>query len=944
MLSNTLDLFYILKLNTDFIIKNNLNIKLSYEEANNKNYIVALGDSQLFSFLREIKNEKENVKKIHELKNLIKIIERQPNSKQNSQQLHILQKELKYLTFIPDILSIKTNTTKKDYKYICKNKVKITFTLYDKTYEITYVRLCAGAGQLRRNSSIFVNEEYYQSLETRMMCGLTKSRIGKINLAKFSAYFALYTSATRKVTTPNICVIPDFEYTLKNQLVDWIYDTDNGEKNIEERTIDFNINAFDGAGIISPKMAKIWTNDLSLNYLPSSFIIRSAWIKGLVSVFDFHEFAEKIANKKYIIDVWGDKWDINNIDMILTASQFKMYKKYNSWNEYIYYHKIYHHIFSVARVNKKENNKYTELNYQYIQTNNFTNESICSIASYSKNIIQKVLDKDYMYTMLYLNPNTEINNFDDMSINDMFGIALSYCPLIMNDKYFQDKIFRDMKNKIDKMKIGKILVSGCYEFTIPDLYALAEHAFGLPVKGLLPENSLWNYRWVNEGAEKVTSMRSPLVAPSENRLLNVYHNDKCNYWFKYIYSGNIYNIWDMTLIAESDADYDGDLTMTSNNNDLINAVGYNKKVITYEKKKSQEHKLNMNNFASMDTKSFNSKIGVITNIASNMISLSSIYDKDSEERKELEKRIKLLRFFQGSAIDSTKGDIFVPPPKYWSKKLKYIQSNKSLSEEELQKIKDKNKIISFNNKICVNKKAYFFIYIYPKLKEEYDAHIKNYKILCKQLFGISLNQLFEKQNRTEEENKFIKKYYYYMPVVKNNCIMNQLAYYIEDMELNFKYRKNINNFDYTLFLSPYFIPQKSKITKVRTIISQCLLKQSKQLYSLFDDTILLDKDSIEETENYIFQNTLLEMKEQLYNISSNYQDISNYIIYCFYNYFNNKSKSFMWSIAGKHIIQTLQSKANVFYALEESNNKNNIEYLGKYYNLIEKEVNHDSIR
>ena len=50
------------------------------------------------------------------------------------------------------------------------------------------------------------------------------------------------------------------------------------------------------------------------------------------------------------------------------------------------------------------------------------------------------------------------------------------------------------------------------------------------------------------------------------------------------------------------------------------------------------------------TKSFNSKIGVITNIASNMISLKSIYKSESDEYKELDRRIKLLRYYQGTAI------------------------------------------------------------------------------------------------------------------------------------------------------------------------------------------------------------------------------------------------------------------------------------------------------
>jgi hypothetical protein len=65
---------------------------------------------------------------------------------------------------------------------------------------------------------LFVNTELYNDLEAIMMCGLDKKKVGKINLAKFSAYYALYSSATNKVTTPRICVIKDFKHILKVKL------------------------------------------------------------------------------------------------------------------------------------------------------------------------------------------------------------------------------------------------------------------------------------------------------------------------------------------------------------------------------------------------------------------------------------------------------------------------------------------------------------------------------------------------------------------------------------------------------------------------------------------------------------------------------------------------------------------------------------------------------
>ena len=52
--------------------------------------------------------------------------------------------------------------------------------------------------------------------------------------------------------------------------------------------------------------------------------------------------------------------------------------------------------------------------------------------------------------------------------------------------------------------------------------------------------------------------------------------------------------------------------------------------------------------AAMDVRSFNSVIGGITNMASNFIAMQKNFPVSSKEYQELERRINLLRFYQGS--------------------------------------------------------------------------------------------------------------------------------------------------------------------------------------------------------------------------------------------------------------------------------------------------------
>lgn len=552
-------LFYTMKVNTSDIISNNYYIKDNFDLLRKNGKIISLGDNQLLRFIRRIKNIDFNQEEIVELFNKKKEIQLNDKSKKNSKKICDIQNIINEKLFVPDLVSVRCDTTRKDYKDICKNGFVIDVTINENNYKIKYKRLCAGAGQLRRNTAMFVNEELYDLLYTIMMCGLSKERIGKINLAKFNAYFSLYSSAINKVKTPRICVIKDYEYTLKNQNVVWINRESDGNFDTENRCIDIDINAFDGAGMISPDMALKWKEDLTLDYLPSSFIIRAPFIKGLVSVFDFKKFAKEVAHKESIKDIYGVEYNINDIDVILTSSQFKMYKKYQNFQEYMYFFKKYNHIFGVTRVTKKENDFMTTLNYQYIQTNNFTEESIKSLADYTVDYLKKVMSGDKLFALLLMLGKQDIgSSAKEIEDNTDSNIAkaLMYNDTIINDSYIRSKISKMIEKKVKQAKIGKIYVEGSYDFAIPDLYAMAEHAFGLDVKGLLSAGECWNKRWVDKKSKVVTLMRSPLVTPGENRKLNICFNEKCKEWFKYIYSGNIYNIWDTTIIGESDADFD----------------------------------------------------------------------------------------------------------------------------------------------------------------------------------------------------------------------------------------------------------------------------------------------------------------------------------------------------------------------------------------------------
>lgn len=926
------DLFYIFKLNISDIVKYNLNINIPFKDAKRRGWIVSIADNQLLKFIRDIKNinfglQKNTLQELYKKRNDLKSL---PKSKENSKDIAKYQKKIDDILFVPDIISVHANTSKKDYISIAKESFKVN--------NITFKRLCAGAGQLRRNTVLFVNEELYDNLEKIMMCGLTKKRIGKINLSKFSAYYSLYTSSVSFIRTPRVCVVPEYENILKNQQVEWIDVGEDGKRFIETKNIDVKQNVFDGSGLVSFEMADLWNKDLGIvGYSPSSYIIRSSWIKGLCTVFDWKRYARDVAKKEYIKDVWGNKKHVDDIDVIISTSQFKMWSKYNSWEEYIEYQNKYGHTWGCSRVNKRVDNHLSTLNYQYVQSNNFTPKTIKELASFSVNWVKDVCLGGRIYGLLYLlgvhERDKDIGEIEKQSGMDIVN-ALMYCEDILKDTYVKNRIYRAIQKKIDQIKIGKLLVEGSYEFAIVDPYLYCEYIFGDKPKGLLKEGQLWQRRWIDKGSKEVALFRSPLISQNENNVLKVYSDDICEDWYSRISSGVIINGWDTTFMRASDGDADGDLLLTTDNQYVLDAVDRDLKPIAYNPAMTKSQTLTYNNLVSMDTKSFNTKIGFITNLATTFFCLRSTYDENSKEYKNLTDRINLLRYYQGSAIDAGKGNLYTPPPSYWRKYTKVDWKNDS---EEVRQEK------FYNNKLSGKKKGYFMCYIYPDEMERYSKYKKSAEKVCRGMYGCKLNELFNKNNKSEEEKKFLRNYYKYMPVLTNSSIMNQLCWYVESIDFDLKFFRQKEKFDYRILMNDEIEIDKNSEVYANVL---SILKKYHHVYRIntrnrnrvFEEYDIYENDKIDKDEFYkdIDEEHFIlfdEAKNDLFSVCSSKKELCNYVIEISYKHFKSKSKGILWAVCGKEIVNNLKSKYKIAYFPVRTDAKNGVEYLDRYYTL-----------
>lgn len=542
------NLYQILKLSSTFICENNFEIKnYSKKRAAMDGALVSIGDNILFDRIRDYRGDKRTPKEIFTDIQGYREQLRRCKKEGKLKEARILNSFIIDTQFVKDVMVVYVER-KADYRKLAKRGFSVN--------GIRYKRFSAGAGQIRRNTALFINEELYEPMFKLLMCGLD-AKIKEINLAKLSAYFALTTSSVLWVDRPRVCVVKDFETTVSAQKVDWIYKDENGEGHVEERTMDVVLNSADGQGLIDPLWAGHWANNMGLDYVPSSFVVRSAFIKGNLVPFDFKEYARREGITR-IYDRWGAGYNIDEIDVLLSESQFKMYKYYGSWQEYLNYAEGGGIKWGVARYNRKYDDEFVKCNYQYLQVLTLSREEIQALIQPTIDWIQKICSGDTLYSLLY-----SLGGFNEgTEYNDVYGRAQSLAmkAIVRNSEFLKDtfvqrKIYKNIEETINQAKIGKVWVRGNYSFCISDPIAQCRSALGLDPRGEIPANCVYSNFWNERGVTGTLDIcRSPMIDQHEHNPSDLYRSDEADYWYQYIKSGIVFSIYDTAVCRMEDSD------------------------------------------------------------------------------------------------------------------------------------------------------------------------------------------------------------------------------------------------------------------------------------------------------------------------------------------------------------------------------------------------------
>ena len=916
---------YIYKLDSSLLELKKWDLKLPLEQARKiDGVVVALADSQILSWINEINGTQDYDIKAREVKRQIKCLKKQETNADNKIRIAELYKELYRLQFREDYVSVvmKNNT---HYK-----RANEGFSING----IKYKRLLCTVGGVKMSTVVYVSERIHAELKKR----LSNNRNCEIPLvpAKYSAYEALAASGSNIVSWPmdSYSKIPGGTIVVNDVITKFLADfIDVDDSNYPYEPIvelkkdqEFENNANDGCGIMTVELAKRWNGELTGNYDTPlcGCNLRNAFTKGMVFPFDIVKFAEEINGAsednpdKYLIkDVWGTNRDVRDAQLIITESQLKLWKSYDSWEHYYNSCIENKYTFRVAKtaVSYDEMDEVRQLNYQFIAPLKLTREDVLDLIKPTVNEISDILGGDYRKTLVYLCGSKL--NADNVMYTDVVARAIMLNPDLIGDDYIFNRIHRMIKRRIVDAKIGVLDVRGNYQILSGDLYALAQNMFGLQVTGILKPGEIYSKFWLDRSVTDVLCYRAPMSNEHSIVRQKICCNEEAQKWFKYMESIAIVNAWDTMPAALNGFDFDGDLLFTTDNEALMRRQT-NLPALRCIQHNAKKEVITEENLIQSNMNGFGSQIGQITNRCTSMTSLMANYSEDDEEYKVLKYRTQCMQAVQQAEIDKAKGIKTYPMQKSW-----YMLKECMQKEEYTDEYNDKMK---FYEKICADKKPYFFGYNYPSLMKEYREMTNMAKTNARQKFRTELdNIVFAYKNGEDipqDQKIFVERFLRSLRLDCSKSTCNLICWEIENVFDNRSELKRNKTDLYKLLrrdvtYSPFLLDK---------IIDKCKKSEKKRAIK-YVIGFLLNQNDDEDDGEYV--DIDFEIGDILSSICSNEDDLCDLLLdYC---YKHNGNKEILWNVCGETLINRLMESNVICYPVASQDGE--FEVQGKRYTM-----------
>lgn len=906
-------------------------LKLPFETAM-KNYpevVISLSDSQCLRFIDDINNSPNVISQIESIKRKIKYIKKKPKSRENKKLIKQYYDELYKLQFQPDYVCVIMNS-KSDYDR-ANQGFSIDFGLIDgKEIIIKYRRLLGTNGGIKNSTIVYVNELIYDELKKRIDNGRNMQE--KLVPAKLEAYQALICSGSIPLPKPKgFIVVKDCVTKFKEDIILINDDVDGEPRLTYEKDYEIEHNDSDGYGLMLPSYSRRVNEFLSGDgeHTIAGMNTRYAWTKGMLYTFDFVEFAEKVAGTYEVVDVWGQKRDVREAEVILTESMLKLWNCYQSWEDYYNNCEINHYEFSATKTTPIELENVRDTNYQFLQSYSFSENELQELCQPTVDEIKDVLGMDYRKSIVFLTGFglDDVNKLDDYF--DYCSKALMIDKRMINDPFIRRKIYNMIRKRIEMAERGAIRVNANYAMISGDPYALCQSMFGLKITGLLEAGEVYHKYWIDKGSEEIACFRAPMTCHNNIRKMKLKNSEQAAYWYRYIDTALIYNAWDSACEAMNGADKDGDTNMCTDNPIILKRTLNSPSIICLQKKADKIVPTEADIIAA-NKLAFNDDIGVVTNHITSMIEVQSSFPTDSAEYKELAYRIMCGQLFQQNTIDRAKGIIAKSMPSYW-----YSTKGYSISDDDSEDEK-RNKESNYN--IMASRKPYFMIYVYPKLKAQTRQYIKNTQARIIRQFGSygieSIEDLENYPYKTDDMISFLDYYYRLFPVGNSNCVVNRMCHWYEK-EFDGVLTTNSTKFDYNILKCGVDYSQ-SDFKKIQEIYAE-YLRRTKSFQ------VTLKTEKVEKDYCWLERHRFAEwFKCECEKVCSNENELCDIVLDICYQ--TEKSKQFAWDICGDIIIKNLLRKNNNQISYPRLSDDNiDFTYCGRNFEMYSTTIGGDDV-
>ena len=360
---------------------------------------------------------------------------------------------------------------------------------------------------------------------------------------------------------------------------------------------------------------------------------------------------------------------------------------------------------------------------------------------------------------------------------------------------------------------------------------------------------------------------------------------------------------------------------------MIDSIIHGEYPVVYEAPKPKKIIPTENDLYTFDKFAMGSIIGQITNKGASAYALLPIlekkYGKDSNEYQMTLCRLKQSCKAQSAQIDKSKiGREVKGIPNDWM----VVPSEDKLDTRDLTYTEYKH--------ILLNRRPYFFKYLYRDSKKDYKKYQDKQETLCIKMFGKPLDTVLNSLSPTEEEKKFVEEYYEWSPLIDSDSCMNVLCKYIEsvDFEIKDKIKTKENFAIYRIYKNlgvSYSVNQEQLALKALQEYKQ--LKAKEQINKNYNGIYL---DNREETNI-----ASINLEEIALKYINNIDTLTNIYVDYFYETCPKSNKDILWKYFGKNIVKNIieNTKEPIMFPLKDTNG--NIEYLGKTYSLKEIKIN-----